>query len=298
MSLPFLYRIGLGGFKSLTAARVKQQLVTGWRGFLFTLAERISMILPVPLVEHFAGYAAAGQFSVAEKFVTATRTGFRVVIDTLLPRVAYYAAHDPTKGISLIRRSFLTLGGGALISLSLFFIAPYLIITFFGPDFSPATSIVREMAILPLILNANICLSTLYMFNYGHERAWTILTVGSLCCLILVTFVSYIFGNDATTAVVLGMIAKETAIFLVSAAFFIRFSQIKAAGRSVPATGRDASLTRSNSARSFWGIICAIPKHPWSSATICPPSWSVGETTTRSTSAPYSPSSSGIGDSG
>ncbi|MGH7092277.1 MAG: oligosaccharide flippase family protein [Stellaceae bacterium] len=228
MCLPFLYWMGLSGFRSLTLGRIKRQLVDGWRGFQFTLAERISMILPVPLVEHIAGYAAAGQFSVAEKFVTATRIGFRAVVDTLLPRVAYYAAHDPAKGISLIRRSFLTLVGGVMVSLAMFFIAPPLIILFFGAQFSPAISIVRSMAILPLILNANTCLSTLYMLNYGHERAWALLAAAGLLCLISVSYVGSVYIGNPTMAVVLGMIAKEILILVVAAVFFVRFSQNKA----------------------------------------------------------------------
>ena len=64
------------------------------------------MTLPIPLVGHFSGYIAAGEYSIAEKFVSATRPFFRVMSDTFLPRVAFQARHDPEAGLTLIWRHF------------------------------------------------------------------------------------------------------------------------------------------------------------------------------------------------
>jgi O-antigen/teichoic acid export membrane protein len=89
ISFPFVVPIGFSGFRSMTRSRIAAQLRAGWHGFLFALVERASVTLPVPLVGHLAGYVAAGQYSVAEKFVSAVRPLFRVVLETLLPRVAY-----------------------------------------------------------------------------------------------------------------------------------------------------------------------------------------------------------------
>ncbi|MBV8661647.1 MAG: oligosaccharide flippase family protein, partial [Hyphomicrobiales bacterium] len=93
-TLPFVIAFGLGGFRTVTPSRIAMQLRAGWRGFLFTFVDRALTTLPVPLVEHFGGFAVAGQYSIAEKFVSATRPFFRMMSETFLPRVAYYAKHD------------------------------------------------------------------------------------------------------------------------------------------------------------------------------------------------------------
>jgi hypothetical protein len=124
VSLPFIVPVGFAGFRSMTLSRVGSQLRNGWRGFLFTLVESVSMTLPVPLVAHFDGYVIAGQYSVAEKFVSATRPFLRVILETLLPRVAYYVDHDPEAGFAFIWNSSLTLVVGAMLSLFLFLAAP------------------------------------------------------------------------------------------------------------------------------------------------------------------------------
>ncbi|HEY1945151.1 MAG TPA: oligosaccharide flippase family protein [Roseiarcus sp.] len=228
VTLPFLVAFGLGGFRSVSLSRIAAQLRNGWRGFLFTFVERALMTLPVPLVEHFGGYAAAGQYSIAEKFVSATRPFFRVMSETFLPRVAFYARHDPAAGIALVWRSLSTLIVGASLSLFLYFFAPYLILHLFGSGYSDAIPIVRTMAVLPVLMNANICTSNLYMFNFGHERAWAILTVIGLAVFLALAYILSRHMLNPSIGVVAAIIARESVVLVVSAAFFLKF----AAGRA------------------------------------------------------------------
>jgi O-antigen/teichoic acid export membrane protein len=255
VSLPFIFAIGVSGFRSVTPSRIAMQLRSGWRGFLFSFVERALMTLPIPLVEHLGGYAAAGQYSIAEKFVGATRPFFRVVSETFLPRVAYYSRHDPAAGIALIWRSFSTLVIGAALSLFLFSIAPLLIIQLFGDGFSGAIPIVRMMSVIPILINANICTSSLYMFNYGHERAWASLTVSGLAIFLAIAyFLSHRLLNPAI-AVVVGVIGREGFVFVVSAGFFLTYSAARtrvcstenvgnAETRRIAATSMEPSVAR------------------------------------------------------
>jgi O-antigen/teichoic acid export membrane protein len=237
ISLPFVVAIGFGGFRSVTVFRVGIQLRTGWRGFLFTLVERASVTLPVPLVEHFAGYVAAGQYSVAEKFVSATRPFLRVVSETLLPRVAYYAQHDPAAGVALIWNSFFTLAIGATLSLGLFFLGPYFIIVLFGDEFLEATTIVRVMSVVPILMNVNICTSNLYMFNYGHERAWTSLSVSGLVIFLTLAYLLSLHFSNPALAVAIAVVVRECAVLVISVSFFLRFGTSKAQVSPTQGTG-------------------------------------------------------------
>lgn len=234
-TLPFIMGIGFSGFPHLTFTGIRTQLREGWQGFLFTLSERISLSLPVLLVQFFGGFVIAGQYSLAEKFVSATRPFFRVISDTLLPRVAYHVAHDPAAGLTLIWRATRSLVVGAGFSLGLFFVAPPIIMFIFGAGFADAIPIVRVMAVLPILLNVNVCTSTLYMFNFGHERAWSILNVAGLLVFLAAAFLlGPRLGNPAI-AIAIAVIAKETIVLVISVGFFVAYGRTAAASSSPPA---------------------------------------------------------------
>jgi O-antigen/teichoic acid export membrane protein len=240
ISLPFVISIGFGGFRSMTLSAIGWQFRNSWRAFLFALVERVLVTLPVPLVQHFSGYVAAGQYAVAEKFVAATRPFLRVVSDTFLPRVAYYAHHDREGGIALIWRSLSTLVVGAALSLGLLFVAPYVILIFFGDEFSGAIPIVRIMSVIPILLNINIVTSNLYMFNYGHERAWAALTVSGLIVFLAIAFALSPHVSNAAFAVAVAIIAREVLVLVVSAGFFFAFGATKV---GIPTARGDGSQT-------------------------------------------------------
>lgn len=243
VSLPVILSVGFGGFRAVTPSTVGMQLRSGWRGFLFALVERILVALPVPLVEHFAGYVAAGNYSIAEKFVNATRPFFRAMWETLLPRVAYCARHDPQAGLVLIRRSLLTLVVGAAFSLFLFFLAPYVIVLLFGESFSGAIPIVRVMSIIPVLINANTCTSNLYMFTYGHERAWASLNVVGMLIFLGVAYLLCRQLANPAVAVAIALIARECVVLVVSAGFFFTFGSTRAGS---PATQGDGEARTSD----------------------------------------------------
>jgi O-antigen/teichoic acid export membrane protein len=254
VSLPFVVPIGLGGFRTVTPSRIGMQLRNGWRGFLFSAVERALITLPVPLVGYFGGYVAAGQYSVAEKFVGATRPIFRVLSETFLPRVAYYANHDPAAGLALIRYAFPTLVIGAAFSLLLFFFAPYAIIVLFGDEFSGAIPIIRLLSVIPVLVNVNILTSNLYMFNYGHERAWASLTVSGLLIFLALAYFLSSYLPSAATAVAIAAITRECVVLVVSTGFFLAFgtSRIAVGDNGRSASGWDTRCRKRSYARASW----------------------------------------------
>ena len=227
VSLPFVVHIGLAGFRSVTPSRILVQLRNGSRGFLYTFVETTLIVLPVPLVAHFSGFAAAGQYSVAEKFVSTGRPLFRVILETFTPRVAHHAQHDPAAGIALIWSSLWTLVAGAALSLFLFLLGPYFIVLLFGKGFSEAIPIIRTMSVIPVLTNAIICTSNLYMFNYGHERAWAALTVLGLLTFLAVAYLLSLELSSAAIAVAIALIARLCVVLVVSAGFFLVFGTAK-----------------------------------------------------------------------
>jgi O-antigen/teichoic acid export membrane protein len=219
VGLPFVLKIGLSGFRSVTLQGVIMQLRQGWRAFISNLAFMAVILLQVPLVRHFAGFAAAGQYAVAERLISVARPVFRVILETLMPRVAYLAAHDPLKGLALVRRSLLTLVIGVSMSLVLYFAGPYAITLLFGADFSGSIPILHTLCIMPILINISLCTSDLYMFHFGYEKAWSVLIVAGLPVFLTTSYVLSFWTNGAL-AVAFGVVASACLVALVSASFF------------------------------------------------------------------------------
>ena len=196
------------------------------------------MTLPMLLVQHYGGYTAAGQYSLAEKFVSATRPFFRILSDTLLPRVAFYARHNPKAGLRLIWLSLSSLIIGLGLSLGLLIVAPMIIVPIFGAPFAGAIPIVRLLAVVPLLLNVNACTSNLFMFTYGDERAWSVLNVAGLTAFLLAAFLMMRMTlSDATVAVPLGVVVKETLVSLISGFLLVSFTVGEMRKFRMPALG-------------------------------------------------------------
>ncbi len=220
ISLPYVLAIGMGGFKSLTARGVMKQLRDGWSGFISWLAHCVVLILPVPLVQQIGGFNAVAQYTVAERLISAARPIFGILQQTLMPRVAYLATHNPAQGIVLIWNSLWTLILAGIISLSIYFIGPYVIIFLFGPEYTQAITLVRAMCIIPILMDLRICMADLYMFNYGHERSWTVLTVLGLVAF-LATAYGLSYWTDGAMSVAIATVAGEGVVAIASAFFFL-----------------------------------------------------------------------------
>ena len=217
--IPFMIPIGFGGFRSVTPSTIMMQLRNGSKGFLFVAMETALVTLPVALVGHFQGYVAAGQYSVAEKFLQVARVFFRLLMDTFIPRVSYYAHVDPAAGVQLIRKSWFAVGSGAIISIGMFFFAPPVILIFFGVEYAGAESIVRAMSIIPLLLSINTFTSNIFMFNYGYENEWAALNASGLLVFLVASYVlSFVMAEQA---IVYAMVAKEVVVLVVSVGFFL-----------------------------------------------------------------------------
>ena len=224
ISLPLIRSIGMAGLQSIRLAGITTQLRNGGPGFLYALVERLLTTLPMLLVQHYGGYVSAGYYSLAEKFVNGARPFFRLLSDALLPRIAFWARHQPLAGLRLVWLSLCSLVIGLGLSLGLLIVAPMIIVPLFGEAFAGAIPIVRVLSVIPFLLNVNACTSNLFMFNFGYERAWSIMNLASLAAFVLASFLMLSVLSSVTTAVSLAVIAKEAFVLLVSASFLIAFT--------------------------------------------------------------------------
>jgi O-antigen/teichoic acid export membrane protein len=220
ISLPLVIPIGFAGFASLRLRNVVAQFRRGWSGCVSWVTFSASVALPVPILEHFSGISAVAQYSVAEKLVMAVRPIFRIISQTLMPRIGYLAVHNPAEGLALIWASLGTLVIGISVSAILYIVGPPIIILLFGPEYSGATSLIRILCFFPFFINVSLCMSDLYMFNFGHEKAWMRLTVAGFIVFLAISYALSIFF-DGPTAVAIGSVSGEAFIALISTGFFV-----------------------------------------------------------------------------
>lgn len=224
VSLPFIRRLGISWLTFGRAGEVLRQLRLGRSGFFYSLVERMLTTLPTLFIQHYGGYVAAGHYSVAEKFISGTRPFFRILSDTLLPRIAFNARHDPASGIRIVWLSLSSLVVGLGFSLALLIVAPMIIVPIFGESFAGAIPIVRWLAVVPLLINISACASNLFMFNYGYERQWSILNLVSLLLFVTAAYMLLLIRPDPVTAVSLAIVAREGLVSIVSASFLIAYT--------------------------------------------------------------------------
>src|SRR5262249_6965848 len=113
------------------------------------------------------------------------------------------------------------------------------------------------MSVIPVLVNVNVCTSNLYMFNYGHERAWTSLTVSGLLIFLAVAYLLSLHLANPAMAVAIAVIARECAVLLVSAGFFLTFGT---AGRHVSSTQGAGNVQASGGVAT--GVMLASPARP------------------------------------
>jgi hypothetical protein len=86
--------------------------------------------------------------------------------------------------------------------------------------------------------------SNLYMFTFGHERAWSYLTATSLAVFFGTFWLAMTFGLSASYAIAVAIVAREMLVVLVSSAYYIQHGFVRQRMRlssSLTLSARDIS---------------------------------------------------------
>jgi O-antigen/teichoic acid export membrane protein len=94
------------------------------------------------------------------------------------------------------------------------------VIFLFGDQYTQAITLVRAMCILPILMDLRICMADLYMFNYGYEKAWTLLAVLSLVGFLVAVYVLS-YWTDGAMAVAISSVIGEGIAAVASTVFFL-----------------------------------------------------------------------------
>lgn len=213
----------LGGRVTMpTFSSVTEQLREGWTVFVSSLAINLYTTGQTMIVGSIGGAAAAGYYGAAEKCVSVGKSGYGILTQAAVPKVAYYAKHDPLTGLRFIRKLMLLAPIGLVATFVMFFYPEWLVKLLFGAQFiEQVTPLFQILSPVPFILTLSSCFATLFMFNYGYHHQWAMIIV-SACCLSLVVVLGLHFVVAAEQAAAWATMLAEAFILVVSATYFFR----------------------------------------------------------------------------
>jgi polysaccharide transporter, PST family len=169
-----------------------EMLRDGWSLFVFVGAASIytsanSFLLGILSVPREVSFFGAG-----ERIVRAASLLLGPVSQALYPRVSNLMAHDPQRAGQLIRRSLLPFVGlGLVMGTALMLLAPALTRVVFGPEYAPVATVIRVLAVIPMLLGVGTVLGIQWALPMGMDRVYTrfVLFAGALNIVLAVALV-------------------------------------------------------------------------------------------------------------
>ena len=155
-----------------------------------------------------SGERAVALYSVGSRLVSALQSVASPIIQSVFPRASLLFAERPEQAWALLRRVavfVLPLVGVASLSLAIF--APIVVKLIGGQAYAEASSVVRIMAFIPLLVTLATALSQLIMVNMGLTRQLLRIYVAVGCANLLV--LPILVTRFAAAGAALALLAAE-----------------------------------------------------------------------------------------
>jgi O-antigen/teichoic acid export membrane protein len=155
----------------------------GWHLFVSTAAVTLYSNTNVFLVGLIAGNLQAGYFAAGEKVVRGVLSLLAPVTQAIYPHVNALAARSRAEALRFIRRSIRWIGGLSLLaSLALLWLAPLIVTICFGHASGTSVTVVRWIALLPVIvaLGNVFGVQTMIPFGLARQFSWILVVAGVL----------------------------------------------------------------------------------------------------------------------
>jgi O-antigen/teichoic acid export membrane protein/glycosyltransferase involved in cell wall biosynthesis len=158
---------------------------------IFTLQVRVSFIL----LSRMLGPEATGIFASSLKFLEFGIFPFVFLALACYPNLSRFHLRQPEDFRRLANRLYLlSLGGGALLTWALMFIAPGLITRLFGESFAPSVPVLQSLAILGILMAADIPAGRIMQAARLQRQRASCMFVGVVVTIVLVLLLVPRFG--------------------------------------------------------------------------------------------------------
>lgn len=166
------------------------QLKEGYHIFLSTLSINLYTTSNTFLLGLLAGNQAVGIFSGANKIREAYQGLLGNFGRTFYPHISKQFIENRSKAFSQIKKYSVVVVGLSLVSgLLLFVLAPQIIRTVLGPDFSEAVSVFQILAFVPAIIMISNIAGIQIMLNLGYKKEFNRIIFSAALFNIILMFV-------------------------------------------------------------------------------------------------------------
>jgi polysaccharide transporter, PST family len=172
-----------------TLANVSHTLRTSFPMFLFRSGESLYGVGNAFVLGLFASPASVGYYSLAERIGRAMFGLMDPVRESIYPRLSHLAIRSQEKAAKLARLgAAVTTAGGVLLGVGMYCFAPLLIHLAGSNAFTPAVTVLRIFAILPVLLAVTHSIGIQWLLSLGRDRLVNriIMSAGGLNLLLAV----------------------------------------------------------------------------------------------------------------
>ena len=150
---------------------VRHAFVMGTPMFFFRSAESLYGVGNTFLLGLFATPEIVGYFAAGEKLAKAAFGLLNPVREAIFPRLSHLAARGGAEAAGQLARIGATvmIGGGALIGIGLYMLAPVACRLLLGGEFGPAVDVLRILAALPLLLSITYSVGFQWLLPFGKD---------------------------------------------------------------------------------------------------------------------------------
>jgi O-antigen/teichoic acid export membrane protein len=184
-----------------------------------------STMIPV-LLGLLSGPAAVGLYDLADKARTAATYVMNPVSEALFPRMSHLIYRDQREAGRLFRKSLLvTVFVAGFVSGGLFFGADWIVILLGGENFRDASSVLRYLSPLPMLVGLSNVFGVQVMIPMGRTKAFNsiLATAGILALVMTFPLVKYL---DAIGAAITRTLA-ELCVTLLMGIYIKRYQFLK-----------------------------------------------------------------------
>jgi PST family polysaccharide transporter len=224
-----LYRSRQLDFVRTPVSAIVAALKDGWSVFMATALTEVYASTNIVLLALISGNVAAGYFAAGDKLIRAALGMLSPLKTAAYPRVSYLMHHARDDAFAFLRRMLALQGSAvAVISVTVFVVAPYVVHLLYGPKFEPTVDVLRWMAFVPLMNGLTDIFGVQTMLPLGMKAQFSRVLLGSAALnFSLLAVLAHLFAEQGAAATVLIVqatvaVAMATTLYMQGVPFLKR----------------------------------------------------------------------------
>ncbi|MDK2920334.1 MAG: hypothetical protein PWQ37_3067 [Candidatus Petromonas sp.] len=190
LALWIIFRDFKIGFIIPSKSSIKQQLIEGWHIFISTVAISLYTVSNTFILGIFTNNIIVGYYAAAERIIKAVQGLFNPISQSIYPYISKVISESKQRGIELIKKITLIIGGVSFfLSLCLFVFANLIVKLFLGNQYVESIIVLRILAWLPFIIALSNIFGIQTMLNFDYKEAFSKILISASFINIFLAFI-------------------------------------------------------------------------------------------------------------